>query len=363
MENFISTSNNFKINLLNLNLTQMRNFFTSIGEREFYANQVMQWIYKYYCDDFEKMSNISKSLRKKLSQLCYIAPPYFSNHIRSVDGTIKWCVSIDNNFVETVYIPKKKRATLCISSQSGCTLSCTFCSTGQQKFKRNLTTSEIIGQVWYIGKLIYHKKLKNLKKITNIVMMGMGEPLLNLNNVVNSLSIIMDDIGFNLSKNRVTLSTAGIVPALNKLKNMIDVSLAISLHAPNDIIRNMLMPINKKYNIASLLNSVRSYLKTSCANRGKVTIEYVMLNNINDKFHHARELSTLLRYIPSKINLIPWNVFPNSHYISSDSTSIKTFSDILIKNGYVTKIRKTRGFDIDAACGQLTGNTINIVQI
>ncbi|ANF17048.1 ribosomal RNA large subunit methyltransferase N [Buchnera aphidicola (Schlechtendalia chinensis)] len=363
MKNSFNISNNFKINLLNLNLVQMRNFFSSIGEPKFCANQVMQWIYKHYCDDFERMSNIGKSLKKKLSQLCCIAPPTFCNQINSIDGLIKWYVSIDNNFIETVYIPQKKRATLCISSQSGCALSCKFCFTGRQKFNRNLTTSEIIGQIWYIGKLIYKKKLKNLRKITNIVMMGMGEPLLNLNNVVNSLSIIMDDLGFNYSKNRVTVSTAGIVPALEKLKNMIDVSLAISLHAPNDIIRSMLMPINKKYNIKSLLHSVKSYLQTSSANRGKVTIEYVMLHDVNDKLHHAIELANLLKDIPSKINLIPWNVFPNSSYSPSNKDNIQNFSNTLIKKGYITKVRKTRGDDINAACGQLTGHLIDIKKL
>ncbi|XBC38424.1 MAG: 23S rRNA (adenine(2503)-C(2))-methyltransferase RlmN [Buchnera aphidicola (Floraphis choui)] len=360
MKKILKTPIEFKINLLNFTIQQMRNFFISIGEKEFCAIQVMQWIYKYYCDDFNKMSNISISLKKKLSQLCCISPPVFSNQIISIDGTIKWNVSIGNNFVETVYIPQRKRITLCISSQAGCALSCTFCSTGQQKFNRNLTTSEIIGQIWYIKKLIYEKKLKNLQQITNIVMMGMGEPLLNLNNVVNSLNIMIDNIGFNFSKNRVTLSTVGIVPALKKLKNMIDISLAISLHAPNDIIRNRLMPINKKYNIQLLLTSVKEYLKTSYANKGKVTIEYVMLYKINDQLCHAKELAYLLRYIPSKINLIPWNVIPNSNYIPSSDINIKNFAKFLIKKGYVTIIRKTRGIDINAACGQLTGNIINI---
>ncbi|XBC40994.1 MAG: 23S rRNA (adenine(2503)-C(2))-methyltransferase RlmN [Buchnera aphidicola (Nurudea yanoniella)] len=358
----IYKSTNFKINLLNFDLKKMCSFFSSIGEKEFCAVQVMQWIYKYYCNDFEKMSNISNNLKKKLSKMCCISPPNFSNQIISSDGTIKWCVAIDDKFVETVYIPHTHRITLCISSQSGCSLSCKFCSTGRQKFNRNLTTSEIIGQIWYIGKLIYRNKLKNLKKITNIVMMGMGEPLLNLNNVVRSLNIITNNIGFNFSKNRVTVSTSGIVPALKKLKNMIDISLAVSLHASNDIIRNKLMPINKKYNIKTLLDSVKSYLLKSRSNKGRVTIEYVMLNNINDKLCHAKELARLLRFIPSKINLIPWNVFPNSCFEPSNSTIIKNFSDILIRKGFITTIRKPRGNDINAACGQLTGNT-NLIKI
>lgn len=363
MKDVVSKSDNFKTNLLNFNLKKMRDFFKSIGEKEYCAVQVMQWIYKYYCNDFEKMSNISMNLKRKLSELCCISPPNFLNQIISIDGTIKWMVSIDNHFIETVYIPHKKRITLCVSSQSGCALSCTFCSTGRQKFNRNLTTSEIIGQIWYVGKLIYDKKLNNLRKITNIVMMGMGEPLLNLNNVVNSLKIMMDTLGFNFSKNHVTISTSGIVPALKKLKNMIDVSLAVSLHAPNDTIRNQLMPINKKYNIRALLNSVKSYLNTSYANRGRVTIEYVMLHNVNDTLQHAKELTLLLRDIPSKINLIPWNILSESCYIPSSDTSIKNFANFLIKKGYITIIRKTRGYDINAACGQLTGKTINCINI
>lgn len=363
MENFLNVFHDTKINLLNFDLKKMRNFFSSIGEKEFCAVQVMQWIYKYYCDDFEKMSNIGKNLKKKLSQLCYIAPPLFLNQITSLDGTIKWSVSIDNSFVETVYIPSNKRITLCISSQAGCPLSCKFCSTGKQEFNRNLTTSEIIGQVWYIGKLIYNKKLMNIKKITNIVLMGMGEPLLNLKNVVNSLNIMIDPSGFNLSKNRVTLSTSGVVPALKKLTKMIDVSLAISLHASNDIVRNQLMPINKKYNIQMVLDAVKLYLKHSHANRGRVTIEYVMLHNVNDQLYYAKELSSLLKYVPSKINLIPWNIFPKSNYIPSSNINIKNFANILIKGGYSTTIRKTRGADINAACGQLTGKILNFSNI
>jgi 23S rRNA (adenine2503-C2)-methyltransferase len=345
-----------KINLLNFNYTQMCKFFLSIGEKIFCADQIMHWIYHEYCNDFNKMTNISKILRKKLSDMCVIAAPEFIEEKRSVDGTIKWKVAINDNLVETVYIPEKNRSTLCVSSQIGCILKCSFCATGQISFKGNLNVSEIVGQIWNASKIINRNQFHKRRPITNIVLMGMGEPLLNLNNVVNSLKIILNDFGFNISKNKVTLSTSGIVPALDKLRNMIDINLAVSLHAPNNIIRNQLMPINKKYNIQDLLHSISRYLNKSQANRGGVTIEYVMLNNINDEVVHAEELAMILKNIPSKINLIPWNFFPNSIYNSSDPIKIKKFASILIKKGFFTIIRKNRGMDINAACGQLVGN-------
>lgn len=347
-----------KINLLNFNYTQMRKFFLSIGEKDFCADQVMHWIYHEYCNNFNKMTNISKILRKKLNDMCVITAPKFIEEKRSVDGTIKWKVAINNNLVETVYIPEKNRSTLCVSSQIGCILKCSFCATGQSGFKGNLNVSEIVGQIWNASKIINRNEFHKHHPITNIVFMGMGEPLLNLNNVVNALKIILNDFGFNISKNKVTLSTSGIVPALDKLRNMIDVNLAISLHAPNNIIRNQLMPINKKYNIQDLLNSISRYLNKSKANRGGITIEYVMLNNINDEVVHAKELAMILKKIPSKINLIPWNFFPNSIYNSSDPIKIKKFASILIKKGFFTIIRKNRGMDINAACGQLIGNIV-----
>ena len=336
----------------------MRNFFLSIGEKKFCADQMMHWIYHEYCDDFNKMTNISNILRKKLNNMCVIEAPKFIEEKRSVDGTIKWQVAVNNNLVETVYIPEKNRSTLCISSQIGCILECSFCATGQIGFKKNLNVSEIVGQIWNASKIINHNQFQKHRPITNIVLMGMGEPLLNLNNVVNSLKIILNDFGFNISKNKVTLSTSGIVPALDKLSNMIDVNLAVSLHAPNNIIRDKLMPINKKYNIQNLLHSINRYLNKSHANRGGVTIEYVMLNNINDEVVHAEELAMILKKIPSKINLIPWNCFPNSIYKSSDQIKIKKFAAILIKKGFFTVIRKNRGTDINAACGQLVGNIV-----
>ena len=361
MKDFESTiiTPNLKVNLLNFDLRTMKKFFVSIGEKEFRAQQVMKWIYQYYCDDFRKMTNITIQLRQKLSALCSITPPIFRHQQNSFDGTIKWSVSIGNKFIETVCIPQNKRTTLCISSQLGCSLSCNFCSTGQQKFNKNLSVSEIIGQIWYVQKLIYFSKLNFIGKITNVVMMGMGEPLLNFSNVVRALKIMLDNSGFNMSKHHITLSTAGVAPALKKLSTMIDVSLAVSLHASNDIIRNKLMPINRKYNIQTLLEAVKEYLNHTSSNRGRVTIEYVMLNNINDKPSHAEELVFLLKSIPNKINLIPWNYFSGSNYICSTKLRINNFFNILVKKGCIVTIRKIRGDDINAACGQLSGIIIN----
>ncbi|CAL4043017.1 23S rRNA (adenine(2503)-C(2))-methyltransferase RlmN [Buchnera aphidicola] len=347
-----------KINLLNLHYTQMCKFFVSIGEKKFCADQIMHWIYHKYCDDFNKMTNISTVLRKKLHDICVIKAPNFVKEKKSIDGTIKWQVAVNNHLVETVYIPEKTRSTLCVSSQIGCVLECTFCATGKMVFKGNLKVSDIIGQIWNAAKIINNDPFKKKRPITNIVFMGMGEPLLNLKNVVNSLKIILNYCGFNISKNKVTLSTAGIVPALDQLSSMIDVNLAISLHAPNNLIRNKIMSINKKYNIQDLLYSVSRYLNISKANRGGVTIEYVMLDRINDEVFHAEELAFILKKIPSKINLIPWNIFTHSIYKSSDFVRIKKFASILIKKGFFTIIRKNRGIDIKAACGQLIGEII-----
>ncbi|WP_367675079.1 23S rRNA (adenine(2503)-C(2))-methyltransferase RlmN [Buchnera aphidicola] len=260
---------------------------------------------------------------------------------------------MNSNAVETVYIPEKKRSTLCISSQVGCALKCKFCLTGQQGFSCNLDVSQIIGQLWTVSKMFFDGNKDIPSPITNVVFMGMGEPLLNLKNLVTALEIMFNKFSFGLSKNRVTVSTVGIVPAINKLSTLIDVSLAISLHAPNDIIRDYLVPTNKKYNISSILTSVKNYLINSTANRNKVTIEYVMLDSINDSLQNARELFFLLREIPVKINLIPWNKFKTSNFRSSSTDKIKIFSDFLKKKGIITTIRKNRGSDIYAACGQL----------
>lgn len=348
-----------KINLLDLNRQQMREFFISLGEKPFRADQVMKWIYHYCSDDFDDMTDINKVLRNKLKQLTEIRAPEVAEEKRSADGTIKWAIRVGDQLVETVYIPEEDRATLCVSSQVGCALECKFCSTAQQGFNRNLRVSEIIGQVWRAAKIIGAAKVTGQRPITNVVMMGMGEPLLNLNNVVPAMEIMLDDFGFGLSKRRVTLSTSGVVPALDKLGDMIDVALAISLHAPNDTIRDEIVPINKKYNIATFLDSVRRYLEKSNANQGRVTIEYVMLDHINDSTDDAHQLAELLKDTPCKINLIPWNPFPGAPYGRSSNSRVDRFSKVLMSYGFTTIVRKTRGDDIDAACGQLAGDVID----
>jgi len=358
MTNFILNNSliDKKVNLLNLNYEQLRTFFISIGEKPFCADQIMRWIYQKYCINFYKMTNISKSLRKKLQSLTCIITPNFIEEQRSLDGTIKWRVVVGKHMIETVYIPDSKRATLCISSQSGCILNCSFCSTGTRGFGRNLVVSEIVGQVWKVFKFMNDNKLKKMPNIKNIVMMGMGEPLLNFNNVVHAIKILLDDKTFKISKRHITLSTSGIVPGINKLKSVLDIRLAISLHAPNDELRNKIMPINYKYNINSILTAVKNYIKSSKANNGGITIEYVMLSGVNDSSMHAKQLAMILSQIPSKINLIPWNSILGSNYLCSSADQIINFSQILIKSGFVTTIRKPRGQDISAACGQLSGN-------
>ncbi|VFP81101.1 Dual-specificity RNA methyltransferase RlmN [Buchnera aphidicola (Cinara kochiana kochiana)] len=357
--------NKKKINLLDLNLKKMIDFFLQLGEKKFRAIQMMEWIYKKYCINFNKMHNLSNILKHKLKNVSVIQLPQCSEEKKSNDGTIKWKFLFNTEFVETVYIPEKNRATLCISSQAGCALKCNFCATGKLGYTRNLLVSEIIGQIWFVINKIHQFKLKNyiLHPITNIVMMGMGEPLLNLRNIIPVIDIIIDKNGFNFSKNKVTLSTAGIVPAINKIAGKIDISLAISLHAPNDNIRDMIMPINKVYNINMLLLSIKNYLSKSTANRGIVTIEYIMLLNINDSISHAKELSVLLKNIPCKINLIPWNPIKNSFYQCSSYEKIIIFSNYLKNKGFIVTIRKNRGSDIDAACGQLIGKNISQVNI
>ncbi|KMV72802.1 bifunctional tRNA (adenosine(37)-C2)-methyltransferase TrmG/ribosomal RNA large subunit methyltransferase RlmN [Rosenbergiella epipactidis] len=348
-----------KINLLDLNRTEMRKFVASLGEKPFRADQIMKWIYHYCCDDFEQMTDINKKFRQKLSDMAEIRAPEVAEEMRSSDGTIKWAIRVGDQLVETVYIPEKDRATLCVSSQVGCALECKFCSTAQQGFNRNLKVSEIIGQVWRAAKIIGAAKVTGQRPITNVVMMGMGEPLLNLTNVVPAMEIMLDDFGFGLSKRRVTLSTSGVVPALDKLGDMIDVALAISLHASNDKVRDEIVPINKKYNIEAFLAAVKRYIGKSNANQGRVTIEYVMLDHVNDSTDDAHELAELLKDTPSKINLIPWNPFPGAPYGRSSNSRIDRFSKVLMDYGFTTIVRKTRGDDIDAACGQLAGDVID----
>lgn len=355
----LSANPSEKINLLDLNRQAMREFFASLGEKPFRADQIMKWIYQFGYDDFEQMTDINKVLRARLQQVAEIRAPEIVTEQRSSDGTIKWALAVGDQQVEAVYIPEDDRATLCVSSQVGCALECKFCSTGQQGFNRNLRVSEIIGQVWRAARVIGPARIAGQRPITNVVMMGMGEPLLNLTNVVPAMEIMLDDFGFGLSKRRVTLSTSGVVPALDKLGEMIDVALAISLHAPNDQIRDEIMPINRKYNIESFLSAVRRYLDKSNANQGRVTVEYVMLDHINDGTEHAHQLAECLKNTPSKINLIPWNPFPGAPYGRSSNSRVDRFSKVLMEYGFTVIVRKTRGDDIDAACGQLAGEVID----
>ncbi|WP_417349748.1 bifunctional tRNA (adenosine(37)-C2)-methyltransferase TrmG/ribosomal RNA large subunit methyltransferase RlmN [Ferrimonas sp.] len=346
-----------KVNLLNLNRKAMREFFAELGEKPFRADQMMKWIYHFGQDNFDEMTNFNKALRAKLNEVAVIQAPEIADSQHSSDGTIKFAIDVGNGQeVETVYIPEDDRATLCVSSQVGCALECSFCSTAQQGFNRNLTVAEIIGQVWRVATYLGLSGKSQERPISNVVMMGMGEPLLNMTNVVPAMDIMLDDYGFGLSKRRVTISTSGVVPALDKLGDQIDVALAISLHAPNDELRDELVPVNKKYNIATFLESVRGYLGKSFANKGRVTIEYVMLDHINDSMDQAHELAELLKDTPCKINLIPFNPFPGSPYGKSSNSRIDRFSKVLMEKGYTVIVRKTRGDDIDAACGQLVGD-------
>ena len=348
-----------KVNLMNLTRAQMREFFAELGEKPFRADQLVKWIYHFGEDNFDNMTNLNKKLREKLKSVAEIKAPEVAVEQRSADGTIKWAMQVGDQQVETVYIPEADRATLCVSSQVGCALACTFCSTAQQGFNRNLTVSEIIGQVWRASKIIGNFGVTGVRPITNVVMMGMGEPLLNVANVVPAMEIMLDDFAYGLSKRRVTLSTSGVVPALDNLSKMIDVALAISLHAPNDELRDEIVPLNKKYNIKTLIDSVNRYLSTSNANHGKVTIEYVMLDHVNDHVEHAHQLAEVLKNTPCKINLIPWNPFPEAPYAKSSNTRIDRFQKTLMEYGLTVIVRKTRGDDIDAACGQLAGDVID----
>ncbi|WP_417687751.1 bifunctional tRNA (adenosine(37)-C2)-methyltransferase TrmG/ribosomal RNA large subunit methyltransferase RlmN [Pseudidiomarina sp.] len=348
-----------KVNLLDLNRQGMREFFQELGEKPFRADQVMKWLYHYCVDDFDEMTNLNKVLREKLKEIAEIRAPEVRMQQQSSDGTIKFAMTLfDGQDVETVWIPESDRATLCVSSQVGCALECTFCSTAQQGFNRNLRVAEIIGQVWRVNKLLGPFGETGIKPVTNVVMMGMGEPLLNLNNVVPAMDLMLDDNAFGLSKRRVTLSTSGVVPALYKLKEQIDVALAISLHAPNDELRNEIVPINKKYNIEEFLEASRHYIDGSKANKN-ITIEYVMLDHVNDSMDQAHELAETLKGTPCKINLIPFNPFPGNDYGRSSNSRIDRFAKVLIEKGYIVTVRKTRGDDIDAACGQLVGDVVD----
>ena len=340
-------------NLLEMDRPSMEAFFLSIGEKPFRAKQVMQWIHQRGVTDFMLMTDLAKSLRSKLSEIAEVRLPQVAIDQRSADGTRKWLLHMDGieNAVECVLIPEENRMTLCISSQVGCTLNCSFCSTAKQGFNRNLTTAEIIGQLYLAQRALEADGREN--GVTNVVMMGMGEPLLNYDAVMSALNIMCDDFAYSLSKRRVTISTAGVVPAIRKLNQSTDVCLAVSLHAANDELRNELVPINKKYPIKELMDACVEYVKGH--NRRRITFEYVMLAGVNDSLEHARELVKVLKHVPSKLNLIPFNPYPNAIYQCSDRETINRFRDYVHSKGIVSVTRKTRGDDIDAACGQLVG--------
>ena len=346
-----------KVNLLGMDRRSLDAFFLELGEKPFRATQILQWIHQRGVDNLDEMTNISKELRTRLAQVTEIRCPEVVLEQASDDGTRKWLLRVDSgNCIEAVFIPEQDRGTLCVSSQVGCALDCSFCSTAQQGFNRNLSVAEIIGQVWVANRAL-GKTADGERIITNVVMMGMGEPLLNFDNVVRAMNLMTEDFAYGLSKRRVTLSTAGVVPALDRLREVSDVSLAVSLHAPNDALRNELVPINKKYPIKELLASCKRYLEGKPHRR--ITFEYVMLDGVNDSPQQARELVRLLADVPSKINLIPFNPFPNTRYTRSSDAAIDRFRDILIKAGFTTITRRTRGDDIDAACGQLAGKVLD----
>lgn len=349
MNSATASAKQASINLLDFDRKGLQAFFAELGEKPFRATQLLKWIYQEGVTDFDEMTNLSKSLRAYLSEHCRIQAPELAVEQLASDGTCKWVVQMScGNRVETVYIPEERRATLCVSSQVGCALACSFCSTAQQGFNRNLSVSEIIGQLY-----LAQQRLGPERKITNVVMMGMGEPLLNFDNTVAAMNLMMDDFAYGLSKRRVTVSTSGVVPAMNRLNQVCDVSMAVSLHAPNDELRNELVPINLKYPLAELMAACREYAKQGP--RKHITFEYVMLDGVNDTLQDANALVKLLKNVPSKVNLIPFNPFPKSRYRCSSVANIIKFRDVLNLAGIVTTIRKTRGEDIDAACGQLVG--------
>lgn len=341
------------LNLLDLTRTQMEEFFCSLGEKPFRAAQVVQWIHRHGLREFEHMTNLGRNLRAQLNVSASIIAPEVVKDELAADGTRKWLLRVDNNnCIETVFIPEEDRGTLCVSSQVGCALNCSFCATGMEGFNRNLRVAEIIGQLWLARQLL-NGDIAGPSKVTNVVMMGMGEPLLNFENVVAAMQLMLDDHAYGLSKRRVTLSTAGLVPGIDRLREHCQVSLAVSLHAPTDELRNVLVPLNKKYPIRELLAACRRYVDG--APRRRVTFEYVMLDDINDSVAHARALVRLLTEVPAKVNLIPFNAFPFTRYRRSSDTAIERFREVLWAAGFTTVTRKTRGDDIAAACGQLAG--------
>ena len=346
-----------RTNLFDLDRQGLRDLFAQIGEKPYRAEQVMKWIYHRHVTDFAQMTDVGKALRDKLEKVARIDPPNVLFEKQAGDGVNKWLLGMDGgNAIEAVFIPETSRGTLCVSSQVGCSLACTFCSTGTQGFNRNLSSAEIIGQAW-----VASKQLNNVphqrRTLTNIVMMGMGEPLLNFDNVVRAMSVMRDDLGLGLANKRVTLSTAGLVPMIDRLREVADVSLAVSLHAANDELRTELVPLNKKYPIAELIDACNRY--AARRPRTTITFEYTMMKGINDQPEHARQLVKLMRKVPSKVNLIPFNPFTGTKYERSDETTIRAFQTILLNANVLTMVRRTRGDEIDAACGQLKGQVMD----
>lgn len=342
-----------RVNLLDFDEAGLRAYFESIGEKSFRAQQVLKWVFHHAETDIGAMTDLGIALRKKLELIAEIRLPEILREQRSNDGTVKWLIGFHGgNAVETVYIPEPKRGTLCVSSQVGCALNCSFCSTGAQGFARNLTCGEIIGQVWLAAKSLGHER-NGQRRITNIVMMGMGEPLLNFEAVVPAMSLMRNDLGFGFAAKRVTLSTAGLVPGIHRLRESLDVALAVSLHSPVDDVRTELVPLNRKYPIAELMQACRDYVSEK--HKRSVTFEYTLIDGVNDHPEHARKLVKLLRTVPSKLNLIPFNPFPGTKYQCSSEDRILQFQEIVMRGGLIATVRKTRGEDIDAACGQLVG--------
>jgi len=341
------------VNLIGLDQEALRGFCAGLGEKPYRARQLLRWIHHAGVDDFAAMTDMSRPFRERLAESALIAAPHVLGDTTAADGTRKWLLDVGTgNAIETVFIPESSRGTLCISSQAGCALECSFCSTGKQGFNRNLTVEEIIGQLWLANRSL-GRGVTEERPISNVVMMGMGEPLANFENVVGAMRLMLDDSAYGLSRRRVTLSTAGLVPGIDRLREACPVALAVSLHAPNDALRDELVPINRKYPIRELLAACVRYLEN--APRDFVTFEYVMLDGVNDSASQARELAALVREVPCKFNLIPFNPFPGVDYRRSTPEAISRFRDVLMQAGLVATVRKTRGDDIAAACGQLAG--------
>jgi 23S rRNA (adenine2503-C2)-methyltransferase len=341
------------VNLLEFEKQGFVQFCAEMGEKPFRARQLMHWIHQSGVDDFDAMTDMAKSLREQLKLGCEVRPPRVISDTTAADGTRKWLLDVSaGNAIETVFIPERTRSTLCVSSQAGCALECSFCSTGRQGFSRNLTLAEIIGQLWLANRCLAVDGAP-ARRVTNVVMMGMGEPLANFDNVVAAMQLMLDDNAYGLSRRRVTLSTSGLVPAMDRLAEACPVALAVSLHAPNDALRDKLVPINRKYPLKQLLAACLRYIEK--APRDFVTFEYVMLDGVNDSVAQARELLALVSRVPCKINLIPFNPFPNSGYTRSSAGAVGRFRDVLMAGELTVTVRKTRGEDIEAACGQLAG--------